>query len=340
MKLVYVDPVTKETRTYDLKVVAAVRFGRSREDNHVVLRCRKDPLNANSEEDRDFSLKISRHHMEIALQDGRAVVIDRGAKKGTFLDDRQLAANEPHILADGDIVKVSDVVHLRIGVQPGEVRVTREEPGRTFVTVLGKTEAKTVSEYSKSLETSMMVVLFTDQVGSTKQADTLGEKEFHKLRRKRDKIQTEIVQRGGAGRTVKSTGDGVLCVFNAPQMALERCIEIQRTLKAHNQTVAPGEQIHMRIGVDMGQVAIDRQFNFDVFGMHVNRAARVMSHADGGEILLTKTLYDSVRGWMTRTDISFVSLGEIELKGISEPVHLYRLVYDMNVATTSPPGPK
>lgn len=322
VKLVYVDPAAAPVM-FDLARKKIVRFGRSREDNQVVLRCRKNPDNPSSPEDRDFSLKISRSHLEVILQDGRPAVVDRGSKKGTFLGDRQLAANEPHVLADGDVIRVSDVIGLRVAIGPGEIRVTREEPRRSFSLVLGKSEAKTVSEFSQSMETSRLVVLFTDQVGSTRMADALGEKAFHKVRRRRDKLQTDIIQRDGSGRVVKSTGDGLLCVFHAAVDAVARAVEMQQTLQKHNAEHPGLEQIAMRMGIDMGAVTIDRHFNFDVFGMVVNRASRVMDQAGGGEIVVTQAVREAA------TDIghAFKPLGLTQLKGISEAEALFRVDY-------------
>ena len=317
MKLVYVDPAA-EPLTFDLARKKIVRFGRAREDNQVVLRCRKNPAGP---EDRDFSLKISRHHLEILLQDGRPAVVDRGSKKGTFLGDRKLAANEPHVLADGDVIAVSDVMHLRVAIGPGEIRVVREEPRRAFSLVLGKTEAKTVSEFSQSMETTRLVVLFTDQVGSTRMADALGEKAFHKVRRRRDRLQTDIIQRDGAGRVVKSTGDGLLCVFHAAPAAVQCAVEVQKALKTHNEEHPDQEQLKMRIGIDQGAVAIDRHFNFDVFGIVVNRASRVMDQAGGGEIVVTKAVHDAA------TEFKYTAMGETRLKGISEAEALFRVDY-------------
>lgn len=329
MKLIYYDPVGNNTQSFDLEKVDAVRFGRARDKNQVVLRCRKDSTDPRSEEDRDFSLKISRQHLQIRLQDGRAVVVDQNAKKGTFLGDRKLATEEPHILADGDVIKISDVLYLRVEIQPGETRLIREEPERSHNLVLGKGEQQTLTNFSKSMETSRLVILFTDQVGSTRMADLVGEKQFHKIRRKRDRIQTEIIKRGGSGRTVKSTGDGLLCVFSSPQAAVERAVEIQRALSEFNASNAEEERIQMRIGLDMGQVTIERQFNFDVFGMHVNRASRVMDKAEGGQILISKNVYDAVKSWLAKSGFRPADLGGFELKGIGEPERLYRIEYDV-----------
>lgn len=323
MNLVYEDPVAGESRPFDLSA-APVRFGRSREENSIALRCRKDPSNPQSEEDRELSLLISRHHLEIRLQDGRPVAVDLGSKKGTSLGGRRMEPNLPHPLADGDILRIGDVLQFNVVVQSDAVRLVRAESARA---IIDPRAARTAADFSRGLETSILVILFTDQVGSTKMADALGDKTFHKIRRARDKIQSDIIGRAGDGRTIKSTGDGLLCVFNAPHVALERAVEVQRAIAAHNQSRPELERVVMRIGLDMGEVAIDREFNFDVFGTHVNRAARVMDKADGGQILMTRAVADTAGAWAASAGHALASVGDVPLKGFADPVPLYRLDY-------------
>src|SRR5918996_2297017 len=86
-------------------------------------------------------------------------------------------------------------------------------------------------------ETSVRVVLFDDMRGSTALKELLAERSdeeaFHELRREHDRLVGEIIGRDGAGQVIKSTGDGVLAVFEKPSVAVERAIEIQEALHEH-----------------------------------------------------------------------------------------------------------
>lgn len=323
MKLIYEDPVASEK----LEFAFPVRFGRSRSQTEVALRCRTNPRDADSDEDKEGSLRISRCHLEFVLKDGRPAVINRGSPRITMLNTDLLAGPDPKTIADGDIVRIGDLIGFRVKIEDGAVRLTREEPPGASPVTIGSDIKPDLVEYSRSMETSILVIMFTDQVGSTNMADAVGEQAFHKVRRARDKIQSEIIGRRSAGRTVKSTGDGMLCVFQEPKTAIDRAVELQRALAAYNGDKPAEQHLKMRIGLDMGQVVIDRQLSFDVFGMHVNRAARVMSEADAGEVYLSASVYDAAKGWISDADYTISSLGSRKLKGISEEEVLYRVEF-------------
>jgi class 3 adenylate cyclase len=113
-------------------------------------------------------------------------------------------------------------------------------------------------------------------------------------------------------------------------------VELQRAIAARNRGRPEREQIRMRIGLDMGQVVIDRNINYDVFGMRVNVAARVMDRADGGQILLTQSIHDAVVGWLSDVDFRLVAVGKARLKGVADPIQIYRVAYDEPVDADAP----
>src|SRR5918996_2019791 len=86
-------------------------------------------------------------------------------------------------------------------------------------------------------ETSVRVVFFDDMRGSTALKELLAERSdeeaFHELRREHDRLVSEIVGRDGAGEVIKSTGDGLLVLFEKPSIAVERALEIQDRLHDH-----------------------------------------------------------------------------------------------------------
>jgi hypothetical protein len=118
---------------------------------------------------------------------------------------------------------------------------------------------------------------------------------------------------------------------------VERALEIQRTLREHNAVAADGETIVVRIGMHMGQVAKDDTTSSDVFGRHVNRAARVESLTPPGHILVTRPIFDSAKGWVDGKRYAFVEHGEYKLKGIAEPADL---VEPYEPAITKPRSPR
>jgi len=110
-------------------------------------------------------------------------------------------------------------------------------------------------------------------------------------------------------RVIKMLGDEVMVVGPDPAALTHWAVELQ-------SGVAPGEPTP-RIGIHYGE-ALYR--DGDYFGRDVNQAARVVARAGGGEVLVTRPVVDaagSVDG------LQFERIGEIRLKGFSEPTELF-----------------
>jgi adenylate cyclase len=116
------------------------------------------------------------------------------------------------------------------------------------------------------------------------------------------------------GRIVKHTGDGFLAEFSTVQDAVNCAIAMQEGLSA--------SPLDFRMGVNLGDVIDDGE---DIHGEGVNIAARIEALADPGGINITGSVFDQIRN---RLDHHFVDLGEHEVKHVSAPVKLYRVVLD------------
>ena len=202
--------------------------------------------------------------------------------------------------------------------------------------VVAADELGRIEEYRREKNTSVLVIMFTDIQGSTQFAETHGEQSYNALRTKHNSILLEIIERGGAGRFVKNIGDAIMAIFAKPSDAVERALEIQRALVLHNTSASDNERIQVRIGLHMGQVALEESTSIDVFGRHVNRAARIEAIAKPGHILLTKPVYDSAKGWLDSKKYEFTEYGEYLLKGIPEPIEVIE-VSEYGVTQSSAP---
>jgi len=90
---------------------------------------------------------------------------------------------------------------------------------------------------------------------------------------------------GHRGRVVKTTGDGVHAVFDDPLDAVAATIEMQQALADSGAT--GGIALHVRCGIHAG---VEEARDDDFFGRSVNRAARIMSVAHGGQVLLSQAV--------------------------------------------------
>ena len=180
-----------------------------------------------------------------------------------------------------------------------------------------------------SEETRLLVVFFDDMKGSTALKETMAatrdEQAFQTLRREHDAILKEIITRDHAGEVIKSTGDGLLALFEKPSTAVERAIEIQDRLHGH-------PHLSVRIGMDVGEVRVESAGGrrVDAFGRHVDWAARAMEMADGGHICVTRSVYTDAYSWITKSRIAWKEHGEHRLKANDPPLDIWE-PYNANI---------
>jgi predicted ATPase/class 3 adenylate cyclase len=163
--------------------------------------------------------------------------------------------------------------------------------------------------------TTFRVIVFTDLESSTSFTADAGDADARKAMRQYDQ-RTDALLAKHRGERVKGTGDGVLATFSSVAEALACMVELARDI---DHAVERGElPLRLRVGMHVGETITDMG---DVYGTVVNLTARVVDRADGGEILVTDTIRQIVVGSTYR----FTSLGEVELKGIPDPIRLHRL---------------
>ena len=141
-------------------------------------------------------------------------------------------------------------------------------------------DLSSIEQYRLRRQTSVLVILFTDIKGFTEIGERRGERHAVELLRGHDEIVVRAVEEGGAGLVVKHIGDSVMAVFAEPSTAVERALRIQEETAAFNEAHPDLEDLGIRIGLHMGQVAVENQAQLDLVGRHVNRASRVEALAD------------------------------------------------------------
>jgi predicted ATPase/class 3 adenylate cyclase len=161
--------------------------------------------------------------------------------------------------------------------------------------------------------------LFTDLVDSTALASRLGPDASERLRQTHFGILRTAAESTG-GIEVKSTGDGLMLMFTSPSRALACAVAIQQGIERHNHRA--DEPLAVRIGLSMGEATEEEG---DYYGDTVVEAARLCAAAEGGQILTTDLLRMLVGRHASQT---FVSVGDLELKGIPEPVPAVAVVWE------------
>jgi class 3 adenylate cyclase len=153
-------------------------------------------------------------------------------------------------------------------------------------------------------------ILFTDIVDSTAQAVAHGPAAWRDIVRGHNELAEREIDRR-EGRLVKTTGDGVIALFDSAERAVRAGAALTDVLRPLG--------IRIRAGVNSGEVELVAG---DVRGVAVNGAARIMALAAPDEVWVSSTVRELVDG----TGLEFVDRGLHELKGLPGQRQLYALV--------------
>jgi class 3 adenylate cyclase len=156
----------------------------------------------------------------------------------------------------------------------------------------------------------LATVMFTDVVGSTEQADRLGDQRWRQLLARHDALVRGALDRF-RGREVKSMGDGFVATFDTPGRAI-RCACALR-----DQVRSLG--IELRVGLHTGEIEL---VDTDIGGIAVHIAQRVSACARPGDVMVSATVRDLVAG----SGLEFEDRGEHQLKGLPDTRHLFAVV--------------
>jgi class 3 adenylate cyclase len=156
-------------------------------------------------------------------------------------------------------------------------------------------------------------ILITDLVGSTASRTRLGEEAADRLHRLHERLLRVAVETHG-GVVVKGLGDGILAGFGAAAEAVTAAVAIQQAADLHSRR-HPDQALSVRVGVSAGDITIEE--DGDHVGTPVIEAARLCAAAAGGQILVADLVRALARG---RGGHTFSEVGDLELKGLSEPV--------------------
>lgn len=218
--------------------------------------------------------------------------------------------------------------------------MTAVQPRPDVPLAISSVELDSVNRYRKLKDTSVLTIMFTDIKGFTRLTEEHGEQYSSLVREAHDRVLVPIIEENNGGLVVKHIGDAIMAVFSEPSTAVARALKIQDALRGFNAAHPELADIEVRIGLDMGQVAVENEINLDLFGRHVNRASRVEGLADGGQVFLTYSVFDSAKGWLAShggPQAAWQQHGRYFLKGIPQAVEIYE-VYDAARSKPRPPA--
>jgi class 3 adenylate cyclase/tetratricopeptide (TPR) repeat protein len=162
-------------------------------------------------------------------------------------------------------------------------------------------------------------IWLVDLVGSTRVATAVGPVRADELRDEYFALLREAIDTSG-GRGFKNTGDGLFVAFSSASAAVSCAVLTQQLFERRYR--GADQALHVRIGLGTGESTIQ---DGDYFGMPSIEAARLCDKAPADGILvspLTKALAGRVDG------ARFESVGELELKGIPEPMEAFSVLWE------------
>src|SRR5438132_9479661 len=157
-------------------------------------------------------------------------------------------------------------------------------------------------------------ILFTDIVESTAMTRRMGDEVAMELLGVHDKIVRDALTDLG-GHEVKHLGDGIMASFVSAASAVRCASRVQREVAKHGRE-KQDRSFQVRAGVAAGEPV---EHHNDLFGCTVQLAARLCSHAQPEQILVSNVVAELCEG----KALPFEDLGEVALKGFDQPVRAH-----------------
>ncbi|HEV8711317.1 MAG TPA: adenylate/guanylate cyclase domain-containing protein [Candidatus Binatia bacterium] len=179
---------------------------------------------------------------------------------------------------------------------------------------MAEEQAKTAAETRK-----LAAIMFTDLVGFSRQ---MGADEARTLRVLA--VHHQVIRQAVAdhhGTVIKTMGDGFLVDFPSVVNAVQCAQRIQAQFRTYNTEKESAEQVHVRIGIHLGDII---QQNGDVLGDGVNVASRLQTLAEPDTICISQAVYKEIEKKLPLDTV--IALGKPKLKNIAQREPVYALL--------------
>ena len=185
-------------------------------------------------------------------------------------------------------------------------------------------------------ERKQVTVMFCDMEGFTSLVESLGPEEAYSIM---DQVYEILIHKvhDYEGTVNEMTGDGIMALFgapialeDAPQRGIRSALAIHREMARFSDRIKEETEvtlpIKMRVGIHTGPVVVgilgnDLRVEFKAVGDTVNLASRMEGLAEPGATYVTEDTFKLTEGLFR-----FEALGEKQIKGKEEPLHVYRVI--------------
>jgi len=210
---------------------------------------------------------------------------------------------------------------------------------------VAKEQRAKVESFQRRHRIAVLTLLFTDIVGSTKLKQDLGDRQAVNPIQQHHAVVRELLGRFSEALEIVTAGDSFFIVFAKPSDAVTFSLLLQALLRSLAQE--SGVAIPDRIGIHVGEVFVEEREGsrkpIDLYGIQVDSSARVMSLAQGDQILMTRFAFDNAQQILKGEAIqgigplSWLNHGPYLMKGVEEPLEICE-VGEIGQSPLSPPA--
>ncbi len=240
-------------------------------------------------------------------------------------------------LTENDLKKlgVSSLGHRKKLLRAIEALTAARQPTGTRTAVSNVTVVPPSLVQPREAEFRQITVMFGDLVGSTQLSEKLDPEDLQKLiDAYRVECSTAITRYGG--EVARYFGDGVMAFFGWPYAHEDdaaRAIHAALEIVSGVSKISGPVTLTCRVGVCSGPVVVGEigdsgTWSMDAVGETPNIAARLQTLAAANTVLIS----ESTRRLVSAA-FDFQDLGLQELKGVTEPLHVYRVLSAKNIAS-------
>lgn len=192
-----------------------------------------------------------------------------------------------------------------------------------------QSDTRRISDYPNQL----LTMLFSDIVGSTQIKQKHGDSKALSIIEDHHAIIRELLRSTVSGREVSTAGDSFFMVFSTPSDAVIFALKWQARIR--DFAYSNGIDIANRIGIHVGEVYSSQTTvpgkNMDYNGIQVDTTARLMSLAQGNQILLSQCAFENAKQMLEGATIAGVDMlswrshGLYAIKGVANPLEVFEV---------------
>jgi class 3 adenylate cyclase len=236
---------------------------------------------------------------------------------------------------------VSLLARLKLQLQKTDYALKLERAKQMLRRYLSPRVANLAEEYSETgkvppPEERQVSICFTDIRGFTALSESMDPGQLFAALSGHLRRQVELVYRYG-GYVDKFNGDGIMAVFDGNGM-VEKCCMCALSIMEDASRSSPGEEkFPIGIGIHTGRVMIGNigspeHLEYSVIGATVNLAARLCGYAQPETIIVSNSVREAIG---SNTDLAFLESREVNIRGVSGPVQIFRLSLEKAIAEFS-----